>query len=299
MSALERVRAWEKRGRKIATPDGAVWAMEAGPEPMDGGGVSTAIPVLLLHGFPTSSYDFAPLIDALSKTRRVIAFDFLGYGLSDKPASYGYSLFQQTDLVIAVAREFGVRSAHVVAHDVGTSVATELLARKERGLLPLELDSVVLMNGSVHIELSQLTVGQKLLRSPLARVFARLNSRTTFKAQLRQVLAKQPADEELEVMWELVARADGAARLPQLIGYVEERWRYAQRWIGALERCKTPVLVAWGRKDPVAIMAIADLLAREIPGAKRVTWDDLGHYPQVEDPGRVAHDVAGFLARLG
>jgi pimeloyl-ACP methyl ester carboxylesterase len=177
---------------------------------------------------------------------------------------------------------------------MGTSVATELLARRERRLLPLEIESYVLMNGSVHIEMAHLTIGQQLLKSPLGAVFARLNSRATFKAQMRRVFAKPPADSELDGMWELVEREDGAARLPALIGYTEERARFRRRWVGALERCRLPALIAWGRRDPVAVMAIAEQLAREIPGAKLETWDELGHYPQVEDPERVAATVTAF-----
>jgi pimeloyl-ACP methyl ester carboxylesterase len=284
--------AWRARGRTVDTPDGRVWAMDAGKsqrgEP----------PVLILHGFPTCSWDFAESVERLAERRRVIAFDFLGYGLSDKPEEFGASLFEQADVAILVARAFGVTKAHVWAHDMGTSVATELCARRERGLLPFEMASLILMNGSVHIELAHLTVGQKLLKSPLGPVFARLNSRITFKAQMKHVFARPPNDDELEAMWLLVAREDGLARMPSLIRYTEERARFRRRWIGALERLDIPALIAWGRLDPVAILPIADQLAREIPGAQRETWDDLGHYPQVEDAARVTATVSAFWDRL-
>ncbi len=284
--------SWRERGRYLETPDGRIFAID-----IPGG--SAPVPVLVLHGFPTSSWDFAATIEKLAARRRVVAFDFIGMGLSDKPASHGYSLFEQADIAIHVAREHGLTRVHLWAHDMGTSVATELLARRERGLLPFELTSFVLMNGSVHIELAHLTVGQKVLKSPLGPLFARLNSRTTFKAQMRRIFARPPADEELDGMWELVARDDGAARLASIIRYTEERARFRRRWIGALERCDLPALIAWGRRDPVAVMAIAEKLAGEIPGAKLEVWDDLGHYPQVEDPARVADTVGRFFDACG
>lgn len=283
--------SWRLRGQMIDTPDGRVFAIDVPGE--------AAIPVLVLHGFPTSSWDFAAAIEKLGPRRRVVAFDFLGMGLSDKPPALGYSLFEQADVALAVARARGVTRCHLWAHDMGTSVATELLARRERGLLPIDVASFVLMNGSVHIELAHLTVGQKILKSPLGPVFAKLNSRATFKAQMRRIFARPPADDELDAMWELVAREDGAARLASIIRYTEERSRFRRRWIGALERCDLPALVAWGRRDPVAVMAIAEKLAGEIPGAKLETWDDLGHYPQVEDPARVVATVARFFDGVG
>jgi pimeloyl-ACP methyl ester carboxylesterase len=282
------VEAWERRGRRIDTPDGRVFVVEAG-------GFSDRTPVLLLHGFPTSSWDFAPLVDRLASSRRVVTFDFLGFGLSDKPAAYGYSLFEQADVAIRVARELGLERLHLLAHDMGTSVATELLARAERGLLPIALASFVLMNGSVHIELAHLTPGQRLLRSPLGPTFSRLSTRATFQAQIRRVFAKRPSAEELDAMWTLLARDDGTKRLASIIRYLEERARHRSRWIGALERTRVPALVAWGARDPVAVIAIADRLAAEIPAARRETWDELGHYPQVEDPDRVARTVASFF----
>ncbi len=291
-AATRTIEQWRQRGDMIPTPDGALWVLDKpGADP-------AATPALLLHGFPASAFDFAHSIDHLGP-RRVVTFDFLGYGLSDKPADYAYSLFEQADSVLAVARALRLTRVHLWAHDMGTSVTTELLARRARGLLPLDLASVTLMNGSVHIELAHLTPGQQLLRSPLGPTFAKLSTRVTFGAQVRRTFARPPDDETVEAMWQLLARAGGAARMAQTIRYIEERRRFHRRWIGALEVCDVPTLVAWGRRDPVAVIAIAEQLAREIPGARFETWDDLGHWPQIEDPARVAATVRAFWDALG
>jgi pimeloyl-ACP methyl ester carboxylesterase len=285
---LPSVERWRDRGRLVPTRVGAVWTLDVAGGPAD----STA--VLLLHGFPSSSFDFASVIDRVSTRRRVVALDFPGFGLSCKPRDHGYSLFEQADVVLEVARSVGLVRAHVWAHDMGTSVATELLARRERSLCPLDIASLTLMNGSVHVELAHLTVGQKILRSPLGPAFARLNRRSTFEAQLRRTFGRAPDAETLQAMWELLSRDGGATLLPATIGYVQERRRFRSRWIGALERCDVPLLVAWGRRDPVAVIAIAERIARGTPGARFETWDDLGHWPQIEDPDRVTATVSGF-----
>jgi pimeloyl-ACP methyl ester carboxylesterase len=294
VSAGEAVARWRARGRTIPTRDGAVWVLdEPGSDP-------AATPVLLLHGFPSSAFDFAGAIAHLGspRRRRVVALDFLGYGLSDKPIHYGYSLFEQADSLLTIARVVGLTRVHVWAHDMGTSVTTELLARRARGLLPLDLASVTLMNGSVHIELAHLTPGQQLLRSPLGRTFAKLSNRATFGAQVRRTFAIRPDPATIEAMWQLLAREGGAERMAQTIRYIEERRRFHRRWIGALEVCDIPALVAWGRRDPVAVIAIAEQLAREIPGARFETWDELGHWPQIENPARVAATVKSFWDAL-
>lgn len=285
------IRSWESRGRHIATPAGRIFAVEHG---RGHGGT----PVFVLHGFPTSSWDFAAAIERMAERRRVVTFDFLGFGLSDKPAAAAYSLFEHTDVALAVAREFEVTRAHLLAHDMGTSVATELCARREWGGIPLDLASLTLMNGSVHVELAHLTIGQRLLRSRLGPLFSRFNNRRTFGVQIKQVCARKPPEAEIDAMWELLSRDDGAARMPQLISYVSERYRFHERWIGALTRLDVPTLIAWGERDPVAVMAIARALAAEIPNARLRTWPELGHWPQLEDPARVVSTLEMFWDEL-
>ncbi|MEI8256997.1 MAG: alpha/beta hydrolase [Deltaproteobacteria bacterium] len=102
---------------------------------------------------------------------------------------------------------------------------------------------------------------------------------------------------ELDALWALMKRADGNVRLPRIIRYIDERFARAPRWIPPLSRLTdVPVLVMWGRRDPVAVFAIAERLAREIPRASMVALDSLGHCPQLEDPGRVAEVLGNFLA---
>jgi pimeloyl-ACP methyl ester carboxylesterase len=283
---------WRKRGKTIALRDGDIFTVDL---------AGSGVPVLVLHGFPTSSWDFAAAALLLQeKGRRVILFDFLGFGFSDKPHDAAYSLFEQAEIAIGVARSLGVKSAHVWAHDMGTSVATELLALRERDLLPFDIASVTLMNGSVHIDMANPTLGQRLLKSPIGPAFARLSRKSVFDQQMRGIFAPKhpPSAEDLDAMWSLVTRADGQLRLPLTIRYMEERTRFRRRWIGALERLDLPMLVAWGELDPVAKLAIGERLARDTPGADLTTWDDLGHYPQVEAADRVVGAVADFITRV-
>jgi pimeloyl-ACP methyl ester carboxylesterase len=284
--------AWRARGRTIDVPEGRVFVVELG-DATDG-----ATPVLVLHGFPTSSWDFVDVARLVSEKRRVVLFDFLGFGYSDKPDDHGYSLFEQTDVALLVARACSLTRVHVWAHDMGTSVATELCARRERGLLPFAIESVVLLNGSVHIEMASLTLGQHLLLSPIGDLFARASTKRVFAAQMRRIFGRPPNEEDLDAMWMLLARDGGARRLSAIIEYVRERTRFRRRWIGALERLDVPALIAWGKKDPVCALAIAEQLAKEIPKSELTIWEDLGHYPQVEAPDVVAETVSSFWAKL-
>ncbi len=285
------VQAWRDAGRFLKLGGLELFTRDAGPR-------DAASTVLVLHGFPTSSHDWHLALPRLAERRRIVLLDMPGYGLSDKPEAYGYSLFEQADAVLMVLRELGVDACHVVAHDMGTSVACELVARRERGLLPLRVQSLLLMNGSVHIDLAHLTPAQKLLRSRFAPLFSRVGSAGVFKMQIRRILARPVPDAELDAMWEQIRYNDGRRRLPAIIRYIDERTRFRERWIGALTRLDVPVHVLWGTEDPVAVVAIAEALAAEIPGATFERMEGLGHYPQIEDADRTAEAIVRFLDRV-
>lgn len=280
---------WRDQGRFLEVLGRAVFVVDEGPR--------DAPPLLILHGFPTSSLDFRHVLAPLAARHRVIVHDHLGFGLSDKPLDYSYSLVEQAEVALAVWRALGVDHGHVLAHDYGTSVATELVARRERGGLPVALDALTLANGSVHLELAHLSLPQRLLRSrTLGPAFASLGSRTVFKLQLRRIFGRPDAvaDAELDQAWEAIAWNDGKRRLAPISSYLDERMRFWNRWIGALTRLDRPTHVLWGRRDPIAVPAIAEALAAEIPGAALTWLDELGHYPMLEDPRRWADAVLGF-----
>ena len=119
---------------------------------------------------------------------------YVGFGLSEKPQNHSYSLFEQADIVDQLVKQLGIKRVKIIAHDMGTTVTCELLARREKKLLGFAIQSVLLMNGSVHIELAHLTPSQQLLRSPLGSIFAKLSSKLIFKAQLKKILGKPRGD---------------------------------------------------------------------------------------------------------
>lgn len=261
------------------------------------GGKPSEDTLVILHGFPTSSFDFHRVMPHFTKRFRVVVHDHLGFGLSDKPQDYSYSLFEQAEVAMDIWRQLGIERAHLLAHDYGTSVATEVLARRERGSCPVDLQSVTLANGSVFIELAHLTPSQVALRNKVVGpLFARLSSQFIFQAQLRKIFGTPDAvsKDELDAAWALLVHDQGKRVLPAISSYLDERSRFKQRWIGALGKLDIPAHVLWGRRDPVAVPAIAEALADTIPNV-RLTWlDELGHYPMLENPARWAENALAF-----
>jgi pimeloyl-ACP methyl ester carboxylesterase len=287
--------AWRARGRSIRIFGREVFVLVDGPD-------DDEEPILVLHGFPTSSLDFRHALPRLAARRRVVLHDHVGFGLSEKPTDFSYSLFEQAEIALELWRSLGIKRGHLVAHDYGTSVATEILTRRNRKMCPIDFASVTLSNGSVLLELAHLTPSQRLLRSPrLGPIFAALSSRLVFRAQLARVLGSPDsvASEELDLMWSSIVTGGGKRVLPAISSYLDERVRHRARWVGALSSLDVPAHVLWGRLDPVAVSAIADALAATIPGA-RLSWlDELGHYPMLEGPERWAGAAIEFIDSLG
>jgi pimeloyl-ACP methyl ester carboxylesterase len=247
-------------------------------------------PVLLcIHGFPSASWDWHKLWPALTAQCRVIAPDMLGFGLSAKPPRYEYSLRDQADLHEALLASLGVATAHVLAHDYGDSVAQELLARQLERPGGLRLASVCLLNGGLFPECHRARPAQKLLRSPLGPLLARLTTEGRFAAGFAEVFGPRtrPNPAELHTVWELNRHNDGLRVMPRLIRYLDERRAQRDRWVGALQRSPVPLRFVNGPEDPVSGRHMAERYRELIPNPDVVLLEGIGHYPQLEAPERV------------
>ncbi len=243
--------------------------------------------MVILHGYPTSSFDYWMVIDRLSQHFRVIVHDHIGFGFSEKPIDYSYSLIDQANVALALWKSLNLHEVTILAHDYGTSVATEILAQLEEGYNELKVHSLILCNGSIHIELSQLRFIQKLLKNKiLGPIVAQLASERTFIRNMTIIWYDKSTVNiaEFKEMWQLLIRDNGRKVLPKITQYINQRYTYWHRWIGALERTEIPVKIVWATEDPVAVKAIALQLNKEIPHSELHLLERTGHYPMLENP---------------
>jgi pimeloyl-ACP methyl ester carboxylesterase len=290
MSLTSRAQAWHDRGRSEEFREQPIHVFtREGSEP----------PLVLLHGFPSSSFDWRRLLEEVP-AETVLAFDFLGFGLSGKPADHTYGLAWQADLTEElVARNLGDSGpVFICAHDMGTSVATELMARDLAGELGFELGGVLLFNGSMILERSSPTFAQRLLRGPLGPLASRLSSERFFRHQFSSVFSPgHPlGEEEAEDQWSLITHEGGHRLGHKLVRYMDERVIYAERWHGAIRDWPGPLSLAWGMLDPVATPSVLEGLRELRPHAPVTEFPDLGHYPQIEEPELLAGALREALA---
>lgn len=285
------IETWQAAGRYFDFRGHRVFLRTAGP--------AGAPALLLIHGFPTASWDWCKLWPDLSQAHRLVAADMLGLGFSAKPRGHRYTVGEQADLFLAALAEAGVGECAVLAHDLGDTVAQELVARAIDGRLPVKLRGVILLNGGLFPETHRPVLLQKLLLSPLGPLIARLSSRAKLGANLRTIAGDaKPTEAELDAMWQLMSRDDGRLALPGLIRYMVERREHRERWVGALQHCPVPLTVINGSADPISgAHMIARLRELQIP-ASIVELPRVGHYPQVEAPQAVLAAVQHALATM-
>ena len=134
--------------------------------------------LLLIHGYPFNSWDWALIWPTLAERFTVIAPDMIGMGFSAKPVAYEYSVADHADMHEALLDHLGVGSAHILAHDLGDSVGQEMLARHELGEQSygaLGIESITWLNGGMFNEAYTPRPIQKLMsRTPLGDIMSPL-----------------------------------------------------------------------------------------------------------------------------
>jgi pimeloyl-ACP methyl ester carboxylesterase len=280
---------WRSRGRGLSFRGHAIRYWTAGE----------GEPLLLIHGFPTASWDWHYLWQPLAQRYRVIACDMLGFGYSAKPRGHVYNLLEQADLQQALLAHLNVTEpVHVLAHDYGDSVAQELIARHQEGRLALA--SCVFLNGGLFPETHRPVLMQKLLLSPLGPLLGPLFSRSKLKANLTKVFGPQtpPSEAELDAFWALIAHNDGPKVMHRLIRYMLDRRVNRERWVAAMQETTVPLRVIDGALDPISGAHMVTRYHELIESPDTVLLAAIGHYPQTEAPAEVLDHYLQFRDRL-
>uniref|UniRef100_A0A8D0CQ31 Mesoderm specific transcript n=1 Tax=Sander lucioperca TaxID=283035 RepID=A0A8D0CQ31_SANLU len=235
------------------------------------GALGSSDVVILLHGFPTSSFDWNKIWEPLTQHfHRVIALDFLGFGFSDKPRPHRYSIFEQASVVEALVAHLGLSNQRVnlVSHDYGDTVALELLFRTDQNRTGhLIINSLCLSNGGIFPETHYPRLLQKLLKdsSFLAPVLTRLTNYMIFQKGILQ--------------------------------YINQRLKHRERWVGVLTSTFVPLHMIYGPLDPVNPHPQFIRLYQQLVQRSTVTILDehISHYPQLEDPTGFLNAYFNFI----
>jgi len=245
--------------------------------------------VTLLHGFPSSSHDWARLTPALAREGNLLLPDLLGFGASEKPAEHAYSLHQQADLVEALWAREGITATRVIAHDLSVSVTQELLARRAEGALAVTIERVDFLNGGLYPDLHRPQPTQTALMDPVrGPQISALIGEELFVAALAPTFSDAyDATADSREIWTATSRDFGQRISHLLIRYIADREEHSERWVGALESTDVRLCFIWGMLDPVSGAHMAERIRERLPRARFAALDDVAHWPALEAPARV------------
>ena len=276
-------RRWTWRGYEI-------FATEAGEGPL----------VLLVHGIyaGASSYEFRHLFSLLARTNRVVAFDLLGCGLSDKPRlPYAAELF--VEQIVDALDVFGSEPTAIVASSLGAAFAIRAATRAEDRIARLAAICPTGLAGTLDRESARTSPVTALIRTPLVgeALFNALGSKASIGWFLRNQAYGDPASATPETIehYYAINHQPGARYVPAA-------------FVGGGLNCdvardlpflSVPLLVMWGEKAPsISPRSQADEFVRLARDARLVTFAHSGLLPQEEEPQAVAEALTSFLSPL-
>jgi len=264
-------------------------------------GDADAPPLVLVHGFPTSSVDFVEVADRLSDRYRVCAMDFPGFGFSDKPLGWGYSLVRDAEaLEYYMAEVLGLESTILYAHDRGSSVA---MIHTTRGDSKVNLEHLFITNANIFLPMSNLTDAQRsMLDSGGAALLAQATPEQ-LAVGMGQTTYSPPRgadDPEVQALTTIFSHGDGLVVLHETIQYLVERSQDEDSWLKALAALDVPTTFIWGVYDTVSPPRVVSYVWNEYmmkkPGSNTLYFiPDANHYLQNDQPDAV---VETFLHAL-
>lgn len=257
--------------------------------------------ILLIHGFPTASWDWWKMWDQLTSAYRVLTLDMLGFGFSDKPRGYDYSILDQANLIEQLLLSKQIDRVKILSHDYGDTVAQELLARfnerqisKKNGLI---IESICFLNGGLFPETHQPLVIQKILMSPIGSIVGRLFNRKKLGQNFKKIFGSntQPSEKELDDFWYLISNNGGKYIFHRLIRYMQERKDHRERWVSAIQKTSIPIRLINGVYDPISGQKMADRYKEIIRNPDVIELKNIGHFPLIEAPNLVLKYYLEFI----
>jgi pimeloyl-ACP methyl ester carboxylesterase len=251
-------------------------------------------PIVLLHGTSASLHTWEGWTAVLGRTRRVIAFDLPGFGLTGPfgghyaPDDYRGDSYAR--FVLDVMDALRVPRAVIAGNSLGGEVAWRAVS-----LAPQRFERLILVDASGYdLAPDGVPLGFRIASIPvLQRIGEHLLPRALIAQSVANVYGdtSKVSDALVDRYFELTLR-EGNRRALGLRLQQMEPGMHVER----LKALNLPTLVLWGGSDRLIPPATAQRFAADIRGAKVVVFDGLGHVPQEEDPARTVQPVLEFLS---
>jgi pimeloyl-ACP methyl ester carboxylesterase len=265
-------------------------------------GDADAPPLVLVHGFPTSSVDWVEVADLLSDRYRVCAMDFPGFGFSDKPLGWGYSLERDAEVLEHyIADVLDLESMILYAHDRGSSVA---MVHTTRGDSNVNLEHLFITNANICLPMSNLTQAQRIMLDPeLGPAALSQGTPEQLAVGVGPLMYTPPRgadDPEIQALVEIFSTENGLLVLHETVQYLHERAKDEQTWLSALAAMDVPTTFIWGVYDTISPPRVVNYVWNQHmmtkPGRNTLYYvPDANHYVQNDQPEALVETILHAL----
>lgn len=257
----------------------------------DTGPRSDPVPIVLLHGMASSLHTWEGWQKDLQGTRRVISVDLPGFGLTGPSPQGEYQIDAYIRFLLRLLDSLGVKRVMLVGNALGGEVAwqTAILApERVRKLVLIDSD------GYAQSSLSMPIAFQIASARSWRWVAERILPRAVVESSVRSVFGdpSKVTPDKVQRYFELALRVGNRRALFQRMD--QAQWGASAHMV---RRVQQPTLVLWGLKDGMVSPANGPQFCRDIPHCTLVTFPELGHIPQEEDPKATLKAALPFLAR--
>ena len=249
--------------------------------------------LLFVHGTPSWSFDFRKVIKKLSTTYRCIAIDHIGFGLSDKPAEYDYSVQNHSKVLKQFIIEKDLQLFTIVVHDFGGPIGM-LVAEK----YPERIKNIVILNSwlwssAKEPEFIKLS---RLLKSPLLPfLYLYLNFSARFLLPASFGNKKLPKSIQKQYTQVFKTKNDRKGTLAFARSLLKDQDWFEELWNNRFTINQKPTLFIWGMKDKFLHNGYLDKFESGFPNSRVVKLDGVGHFPQEEESNIVGNEILWFL----
>lgn len=245
--------------------------------------------LLIIHGYPFGSFEWKNVVSKLSIKYKITIFDLLGMGFSDKPKNHKYSYQEYCEIVNHLVEHLKITKSHILSHDLGVSVAQELISWNLEQNNKFKIMSSAFVNGSLFIDVYRPRFIQRLLsQTPnfIGKIISKIISKKSINKSVISVYGvnTQPTDAFLSQQWEILNYNKGKS-ITYLIGrLVFEKKKHLKRWVESMQKTEIQMCFICGPSDPNSGIHMANRYAELIKSPKVYLMSDtIGHWPFLED----------------
>lgn len=250
-------------------------------------------PIILIHGTSASLHTWEAWAAELSRTRRVVSFDLPGFGLTGPNASNDYSSATYVAFVETLLKRLRIERAVLAGNSLGGEIAWHYALHS-----PEQVAGLILVDAAgFDFKPESIPIGFQIARIPVVREISRfVLPRRAVEDSVADVYGDptKVTGALVDRYYELTLREGNRAALLRRIEQLDPG---AQ--VGRLKEIQAPTLILWGEKDRLIPPQWGREFAKALPNSRLVTFQNLGHVPQEEDPASTLAAVRQWLPQLG